>query len=277
MRIFLLLFFIPFTILAAPTPSQTNYINHLRSNHYFYDAITETYRYHFFSFPQTRESEKMLNFRLSEIYLQGGNNNLARNHLLSFLNQYKQNDTKGRIAQKYLALSYEREGDLANALHYWSTYAELYSDPMGTAKACEMSIKLLRKKETERFLKSLETRKQDIPAETYTTLNTQYTSSLKLPQRNETLAIVLAAIPGMSQIYCGKTKEGMIAFLVQVGAGFLTWERWNSGDKITSILIGMTDFSWYSYNFTRAKDDCFEYNRKIQRQFRTSFTIPIDF
>lgn len=255
---------------------QKDYIQNLILKNRFYDAITETYRMYYFSSVLNKNSSANLDLDLSRIYLIGKEFGLARFHSQRAI-QSLTNRVSIRDGYKISALAYEGENDLANAFYSWNTLASLFPETGASAKACEMSIKLFRTSDTRDLLEKIRSNPDGISYTHLVFLEGKLKDSSMIPQRKESLAFLFSFIPGLSQVYCGKPVEGLIAFIVQTGAGFLTWERWQSDDKVTSVILGLTTFTWYSYNFTRSQDDCQEFNRKSQVRFRTSFSLPIEF
>ena len=272
-------FVFPFSLSALEKNvpvSQTNYIRHLVDQERYYDAISETYRYYFFSVPKSPEKQQFMNMDLGQIYLAGKSYSLARNQFFIFINNHHPNDMTRLKALRSIAWSYEEESDFANSLHAWDSYYSASTDPKGLIKAFEMSIKLFREKDASDFIKQIKVFPAAVSNPQFNFLETKWSESKKLPLRNEIAVYFLSAIPGMGQIYTGKYRDGIISFLVQVGAGLLAYERWEAKDYVTSIIIGSTDLSWYTYNFTRGPEDLYQYNKKIEKKFQASFKIPID-
>jgi hypothetical protein len=265
-----------FLLPSLSSADQKEYVQHLVSRGKFYDAITETYRLYFFSSSLDKNANARMDLDLSRIYLAGERFGLARYHSQRAIQTLEDNASL-KEGYRICALAFERENDLANAFHIWNTCGTLFPDSGAYAKACEMAIKLSRESDTLELLSKIRSRPEGISFAYLGLLEKKSRESASVPRRSEKLAFLFSFVPGLPQIYCGKTVEGLIAFFVQTGAGFLTWERWHSDDKVTSVILGLTTFTWYSYNFTRSQDDCQEFNRKSWLKFRSSFSLPVDF
>jgi TolA-binding protein len=91
----------------------------------------------------------------------------------------------------------------------------------------------------------------------------------KLPHKNPTSAGVMAGfLPGLGHAYCGRYKDGTIAFLLN---GLFIWAAVeafkNENDVLGGILVAL-ELGWYVGNIYSAVNVAHKYNRKKRDDFR---------
>jgi hypothetical protein len=99
----------------------------------------------------------------------------------------------------------------------------------------------------------------------------------RLLQKNPATAGVMAAlVPGMGHVYCGRAKDGVVAFLVN---GLFVWAAVESFEHDQDVLGGILAFleiGWYSGNIYSAVNCAHKYNRKVKDDFRKGLSERLD-
>lgn len=108
-------------------------------------------------------------------------------------------------------------------------------------------------------------------------LSTEVLKGEDLPQKSPAAAGVMAAvIPGMGHVYCGRPKDGLVAFLVN---GLFIWAAVESFEHDQDVLGGILTFmelGWYSGNIYSAVNSAHKYNRKVKDDFRKGLSERLD-
>ncbi len=104
-------------------------------------------------------------------------------------------------------------------------------------------------------------------------------SQRSIDQKNPTLAGVMSIIPGAGQLYCGRYRDALSAFIVNGG---LIWAAVDSFDKEFYALgatISFFEFGFYTANIYGAVTSAHKYNqRQIQinaRKLRKQYQIGL--
>jgi len=93
----------------------------------------------------------------------------------------------------------------------------------------------------------------------------------KLPYKNPTSAGVMAGLlPGLGHAYCGRYKDGAIAFVLN---GLFIWAAVEAFIQDSNVLGGMlvaVELGWYVGNIYSAVNVAHKHNRKKRDDFRRS-------
>jgi tetratricopeptide (TPR) repeat protein len=91
----------------------------------------------------------------------------------------------------------------------------------------------------------------------------------KLPYKNPTSAGVMAGIlPGLGHAYCGRYKDGLIAFVLN---GLFIWaavEAFKQDNNVLGGILVAVELGWYVGNIYSAVNVAHKYNRKKRDDFR---------
>lgn len=89
----------------------------------------------------------------------------------------------------------------------------------------------------------------------------------KMPRKSPHVAALLSTVlPGSGQIYAGRTRDGIMAFLVNAASISLTVNRFNRDDTTGGYLTGFAASSFYFGNIYGAGGAASAENRKHQDQ-----------
>jgi len=93
----------------------------------------------------------------------------------------------------------------------------------------------------------------------------------KLPYKNPTSAGIMAGLlPGLGHAYCGRYKDGAIAFVLN---GLFIWAAVEAFTQDSNVLGGMlvaVELGWYVGNIYSAVNVAHKHNRKKRDDFRRS-------
>lgn len=91
----------------------------------------------------------------------------------------------------------------------------------------------------------------------------------KLPHKNPTSAGVMAGLlPGLGHAYCGRYKDGAIAFVLN---GLFIWaavEAFKQDNNVLGGILVAVELGWYVGNIYSAVNVAHKYNRKKRDDFR---------
>jgi tetratricopeptide (TPR) repeat protein len=89
-----------------------------------------------------------------------------------------------------------------------------------------------------------------------------------LPFKDPTAAGLMAAgLPGSGHAYCGRYKDGMVAFLLN---GLFIWAAigaFNSDQNVLGAMLVFVEAGWYGGNIYSAVNSAHKVNRKIREDY----------
>ena len=88
-----------------------------------------------------------------------------------------------------------------------------------------------------------------------------------IPQKDPSLAGVLAIIPGAGHIYTERYQDAMVAFVINAGLIWAGYEAFNRGNKALGGVITLVGLGFYSGNIYSAVNSAHKYNKTRKRQF----------
>jgi tetratricopeptide (TPR) repeat protein len=98
-----------------------------------------------------------------------------------------------------------------------------------------------------------------------------------LPYKDPLAAGVMAGVlPGLGHAYCGRYKDGVLAFLVN---GLFLWAAVESFDNDQEVLGGILAFlelGWYTGNIYSAVNGAHKHNLRVRNEFRRSLPDRLD-
>ncbi len=98
-----------------------------------------------------------------------------------------------------------------------------------------------------------------------------------LPGKSPTTAGITAGVlPGLGHAYCGRYKDGVVAFLLN---GLFIWAAYESFDNDHEVLGGILTFlelGWYSGNIYSAVNCAHKHNRAVRNKYRQGLKDHLD-
>ena len=95
----------------------------------------------------------------------------------------------------------------------------------------------------------------------------------ELPYKSPTTAGILAFLPGLGHLYCGKRKEAAMSFLLNavfmVGAA----EAFYKEIYVLGGMLSMIEFGWYSGNVYSAINCAHRYNKGLKDDFLSKIRL----
>ena len=86
--------------------------------------------------------------------------------------------------------------------------------------------------------------------------------------KNPVAAGLLSIIPGAGQMYCGRYKDALAAFLFNAGLMLSAWEAFDNELYALGGVISFVEFGFYSGNIYGAVSDAHKFNRDQVDAFR---------
>lgn len=269
---------------APPAAPQSSYAQSLADRGDWYRAITETYRESFLADRSNRSG--LLDLRLGELYLKAGNYGKARNHLLIFMKQVRQDDSASARVKTLIARTYELEKDYRNA--YFQMEAVRF--PEGSEAGYSALLKRFELKlkfpVTEPGLLAADwlaltnARAGDYRSKysaELTLLGSKKNEAGRLRKKSAFMTGLCSVIPGLNMVYLGKYRQGLVNFTAHAALIGLTWYEFDRKEYVGGTILGLTELSWYMYNFTSGFEGLRDYNMAKEREFQASFSLDIEF
>lgn len=94
-------------------------------------------------------------------------------------------------------------------------------------------------------------------------LDTSDSLALKTPA----LAGTLSIIPGLGQLYCGRYEDALIAFMVDVGLMWASYEAFDNDLNVMGSLLAIVGIGFYASNIYSAVSSAHKYNHAQQQRF----------
>ncbi len=270
-----------FTVVSATDCNDIfRFAGHLFDRGDYYRSITE-YRRFIFLCP---EDQRVVDCRLSigEAYLAGKRFSRAETEFREILHRYP--DTKTALLARYqLGKTFYFQGRPHEA-YQWLHFPETRS----------LSDSFLFNVQLSKIYCCLQLHEipcaaqlaEDLPVPESSGFDRQAFSRKlsglsNLRYRHPKLAGILSAIlPGSGQLYAGRPRDGLMAFLVNtvfLSGMAISFERNHTG---SAIVLSFFELGWYSANIYNAINDCHKSNRDawenhlkmLEREFGTPFS-----
>jgi TolA-binding protein len=98
----------------------------------------------------------------------------------------------------------------------------------------------------------------------------------KVRRRSPATALLLSSLlPGAGQVYAGRQKDGLMAFLVNGVFGYLTYDRFRAGSASAAILVLAVEASFYAGNAYGAGNAALSENRRRQEEYILKTMEPL--
>ena len=97
-------------------------------------------------------------------------------------------------------------------------------------------------------------------------LTTAIDASSSIKRKIPGLAGSLSVIPGMGQLYCGRYEDALIAFMVNMGLFWASYESYDHDLNVLGTLLAVVGTGFYASNIYSAVSSAQKYNR--DRQYR---------
>lgn len=89
-----------------------------------------------------------------------------------------------------------------------------------------------------------------------------------IPTKNPTTAGVLSIVPGGGQLYCGRYRDAMTAFVINAGLIWAAWEAFDNDNNALGGVITFVEFGFYAGNIYGAVSSAHKYNRDRISEFQ---------
>lgn len=86
-------------------------------------------------------------------------------------------------------------------------------------------------------------------------------------EKNPELAAILSIIPGTGQLYCGRYRDALVAFLLNAGLILAAYESFDKELYALGGVITVVEFGFYAGNIYGARSSAHKYNRVKTRNF----------
>ena len=94
--------------------------------------------------------------------------------------------------------------------------------------------------------------------------------SATISSKNPTAAGMLSIVPGGGQLYNGRYRDAVSAFLLNAGLIWAAWEAFDNELYALGSVIGFVGFGFYAGNIYGAVSGAHKYNRDRNAEFRDS-------
>ena len=95
-------------------------------------------------------------------------------------------------------------------------------------------------------------------------LTTAIDASSSIKHKIPGLAGSLSVIPGMGQLYCGRYEDALIAFMVNIGLFWASYESYDHDLNVLGTLLAVVGTGFYASNIYSAVSSAQKYNRDGQ-------------
>jgi len=234
----------------------------------YHKAIIEFDRFIYF-FPD-EEKVPEARYLIGLCYLESGQFEKARETLKQVYQGFKKSPYAGE-ALLLLGESYYRQGLWDESELYFRTITLQYpfSDMKSRAYYRIAWIQLKRNQWSEASMTFRMVEDDSQIRENARLLSQLSLEGEKLPYKNPTSAGVMAGIlPGLGHAYCGRYKDGAIAFLLN---GLFIWaavEAFNQDNNVLGGILVALELGWYVGNIYSAVNVAHKHNRKKRDDFR---------
>jgi tetratricopeptide (TPR) repeat protein len=93
-------------------------------------------------------------------------------------------------------------------------------------------------------------------------------SSATISSKNPTTAGILSIVPGGGQLYTGRYRDAVSAFLINAGLIWAAWESFDNELYALGGVISFVGFGFYAGNIYGAVSGAHKYNRDRKAEFR---------
>ena len=78
---------------------------------------------------------------------------------------------------------------------------------------------------------------------------------------------LLAAVPGLGHMYCGRYHDAAVSFFLNVALALSAWELFKNDNNALGSLVTLLEIGFYSGNISSAVRSAHKYNRRQKRDF----------
>ena len=283
---FILLFPADTTLAAetSPPPAEENvdeptrlylFAEELYQTGQYYRALTEYQRFQSY-YPNHEMSENVM-FKIGLCYFRGKKYKEGAS-AFEEMNSHYPGTTLGKEALLMAGECYRKQGFTMLAMERFGTLTENPIQEETTVKAI-YAMGLI----------SAENNKLEEATEHFKRLeeNPSYTAESKRlvedvnkyktsKRKNPTAAGILAIVPGLGHLYCERSGDALVSFLVN---GLFTWgavESFNQNQYVLGGILAFFELGWYVGNITSAVGSAHKYNRSQQKIFHDRLENTID-
>jgi tetratricopeptide (TPR) repeat protein len=253
---------------AGPAAKEVlSFADHLYAQQDYYRAITE-YKRFLFLYP-TDAAAPTAEYQIGMAYLNGGRQEAAMQVFSELADKYLKEEP-GRKALLMVAESYskmEKHHEAQAALEQF--LARYPDDERNDAVRLKIGWYSLCQGETEPARERFRACPAGSPrrgqAERLTAAAHAYDA---LPRKSPLLAGCLsAALPGAGQVYTGRPRDGLLAFMLSGGLAWAAVEAFDKEQIFAASLFAMLDLSWYTGNIYNAVSNAHKSNRRREQEF----------
>jgi TolA-binding protein len=246
---------------------QFRYAEELMKKEDYLPAVTEFERFiHFFPQDERVPRAKLL---IGVCYLNARDYEQARKALDSVHKAYPDRIEGGK-ALFMIGESYYRQGVYEEANYYFKRVLEAYAYPEVKDAALYRlgwsQMQLQQWRTASDTFKEIEPGSPLYPSAEELALKS--VEGETLPYKDPTAAGMMAAVlPGLGHAYCGRYKDGMVAFLLN---GLFIWaavQAFNSDQNVLGGILVFAEAGWYGGNIYSAVNSTHKYNRKVKQDY----------
>lgn len=98
--------------------------------------------------------------------------------------------------------------------------------------------------------------------------------ALAVPQKNPTLAGLLAVVPGAGFLYCERYQDALVSFLLNAGLMVAAYEAFDQGNEALGGVIGLVETGFYAGNIYGSMTTAHRYNQNaVLNILNTRFSL----
>ncbi len=249
------------------------FADHLYGQQDYYRAITEYKR---FLFVEPLGADAVTaEYQIGMSYLEGERPEMAV-QVFSDLADRHINEAIGRKALLMAAEAYSRLGKYKEARDSLEKCLQRYPDnPDNDAVSIRIGWYLLCQGETSSAREAFGRCGMESPLRGQAEKMIAETSGYDtLPLKSPLLAGSLsAALPGAGQLYVGRPRDGMVAFLVNGVLIMAAAEAFDKNQDFAGSVFALLDVSWYAGNIYNAVNGAHKVNRSRKQDFLDEFEV----
>ncbi|MBW2128904.1 MAG: tetratricopeptide repeat protein [Deltaproteobacteria bacterium] len=262
--------------ITIDSKDQFAFARHLMEKKDYVRAILEFERLLYF-FPGD-EKVPEARYLIGVCHFRGGDYESARETAFGLYRDYPDHSIGGK-ALLLIGESYYAQGAFEEAERYFRMVTERFKDPDLRNRALYRlgwsRMKENRWDEASSLFDRVEPESPLYPSARE--LASKSIQGEELPVKNPVAAGLMAGLlPGLGHAYCGRYKDGTVAFLLN---GLFVWAAYQAFEKDQEILGGILSFleaGWYSGNIYSAVNCAHKHNRAVRDKFRNRLKDRFD-
>ncbi|NCP07356.1 tetratricopeptide repeat protein [bacterium] len=258
--------------IAKDGNGQLSFVLHLMNQGEYDLALLELERFAFL-FPQSGSLDRV-NLIKGACHLEAGRYEKAREQFDEVIAKSKDSGIANR-AMLFMAESFFRQGRIKDSEYYFNIVAEGRSEPALRQAALYRlgwtRMKANDWKEASRLLLSVEGEGELAQSAGEISLLVIKGNELSLKDPS-TAGLLAGVIPGLGHAYVGRYRDAAAAFTVNALFIWAALEAFYNENYVLAGMLGFLEAGWYAGNIYSAVNSAQKHNRRLQEEFRGSFT-----